>query len=479
MNDNPKQFIKRLIGFSIGPFIAAIISIITVPITTYLVSPDDFGKSAMYTMGYTISSLFIFLGFDQAFVREYNDEKNKNDLFWNSILIPLIFSFLLGILYITLYSSISLLMFNSIERYIIIILCLSLPFAVIDRFSLLVLRMEERSRIYSLFNVLTKLLVLLILIPYLIVVDRSFKGIINANFISLIVICIIEAYFVKHVWKNTFEINKKLIIKLFKFGLPIVPASIIGWFLSSMDRIALRQWSTFNEIGIYSAAFKIVAILAIVQQAFCTFWIPTAFRWYKEKVPNKKYIEVSHIILTVMVLIFSLIILFKDIIIKMLSSNYSMASKSIPFLLFFPIMYTISETTTLGISFSRKTYFNIIISIVAAIINYIGNNLLVPIWGAMGASIATGTSYIVFFWMRTLISRRLWFKFDLKLYIANTILMVIISIFSITINNSIINLLLILIIIFTNRVYINKIINILKLFAIPFFPFMQKRTPNK
>ena len=36
-----------------------------------------------------------------------------------------------------------------------------------------------------------------------------------------------------------------------------------------------------------------------------------------------------------------------------------------------------------------------------------GNYLLVPRFGAKGAAIATGVSYIVFFYMRTIVSRRL------------------------------------------------------------------------
>lgn len=70
-----------------------------------------------------------------------------------------------------------------------------------------------------------------------------------------------------------------------------------------------------------------------------------------------------------MCLIFSFIIIFKDITVKILLSNYVIAYKRVPFLLFFPIMYTVSETITLGIPFSRETYYNIIVSIIFACIN--------------------------------------------------------------------------------------------------------------
>ncbi len=78
MSDSPKEFIKRFIGFSMGPILSAIISFFTVPITTYFVVPTEFGKASMYTMALSISSMFIYLGMDQSFTREFNAEEDKN-----------------------------------------------------------------------------------------------------------------------------------------------------------------------------------------------------------------------------------------------------------------------------------------------------------------------------------------------------------------------------------------------------------------
>jgi len=71
-----------------------------------------------------------------------------------------------------------------------------------------------------------------------------------------------------------------------------------------------------------------------------------------------------------------------------------------------PIMYTISETTVMGINFKGKTKKHILIASVAAIINLLGNSFLVPIYGAKGAAISTGIAYVVFFGMRTYMSKK-------------------------------------------------------------------------
>ncbi|HPH11792.1 MAG TPA: oligosaccharide flippase family protein, partial [Thermotogota bacterium] len=70
-------------------------------------------------------------------------------------------------------------------------------------------------------------------------------------------------------------------------------------------------------------------------------------------------------------------------------------------------MYTVSEVTVVGINFKKRTYWHILVSILSAGVNFIGNYFLVPIYGAKGAALSTGVAYIVFFYTRTLISRKL------------------------------------------------------------------------
>lgn len=460
MDDNPKQFVKRLFGFSAGPIISALISMIIVPITTYFVVPAELGKSAMYTMGFTISSLFVYLGMDQSFVREFNAEKDKKRLLWNSFFIPFIFSIFLGIFYIIFYKPISILMFGSVEYFIIILLSISLPFAVIDRFNMLLIRMEEKARLYSALNVINKLINIVVLVAYLKFIDRSFKGIIISTFINLVLMCLVELYINRNYLVTSVKINKELVHKLLRFGIPLIPASILTWLFNSMDKLAMRKWSNFNEIGLYSAAFKIVLVLGIVQQAFSTFWAPTSYRWYEEKVPHEKYEKVSCMLATLMSCLFALLILFKDIIIKILGSGYYKAAPIIPFLLFYPLMYTISETTTLGIGFSRKTGYNVVVSGISALVNYIGNYMLVPKYGAVGASISTGISYIVFFWLRTLISRKLWYNFKVGFYFVLILLLLGMAFTDVIFDKFIFDLIFTLAVIFICRKYIKEMLKI-------------------
>lgn len=100
------------------------------------------------------------------------------------------------------------------------------------------------------------------------------------------------------------------------------------------------------------------------------------------------------------------LILCKDLFVLLLGEDYRGSAAMIPFLCLSPIMLTISDTTVIGITFSKKSYLQIIVAAVACGMNIVGNTLLVPIYGGVGASISTGFSYIVFFAIRTILSNR-------------------------------------------------------------------------
>jgi O-antigen/teichoic acid export membrane protein len=89
-----------------------------------------------------------------------------------------------------------------------------------------------------------------------------------------------------------------------------------------------------------------------------------------------------------------------------------------------PILYTISEITVVGINFFKKPKWHVLIASIACIVNIFGNWVLVPLYGALGASVSTAFSYIVFFVLRTQISQ-IYYKINYNLYKTYLMLMII------------------------------------------------------
>ncbi len=424
--NHKNSLLSQIRDFGVGPIIGMGISMLTVPVTTRLLAPEEFGKSSLFTLFQVLFLLIGLLGLDQSYVRFFNDKQvNKTCLLQNVLFFPLVFCGVLICICVAFFKPISIFLFDSVEIGLMVAFCVFIPILVLNRFLLLQIRMDLRGKIYSLLNIIAKIIDFLVLIFFLLCYQRTFRSIVYSTIISLCINTLIVFLFCdKSFIKQKFSFSWGLQKSMFYFCLPLVPSSLLTWTLNSFDKVGLRTWSTFNELGLYSAAFKIVSLLTIFQTIFTTTWTPIAYKWYEEKVSIQKYEDVSAIVLAIMVFLFSFILVFRNFIMLFLGPEYRETSKIFVFLLFIPVMYTVSETTGLGIGFSKKTFFTLLVVIFSVVINVLGNYLLIPKYGAEGAAISSCVSYIIFFWLRTLFSRRLWFKFKLGKYFLNILFLI-------------------------------------------------------
>lgn len=470
MKDDAKSLIKKFSGFSIGPILSALMSFLLVPITSWFIVPEEFGKASMYTVALSFTTSIIFLGMDSAFVREYNGDKNKKQLLLNCFSVPLIISIIIGLISITFSNEISILLFDTQEKFIMIIFAFSLPLTIFQSFNKILVRVQEKGVLFSIILILERLIAFIILMLMIRFFDRGFKGIILADFITILIISCINFFVNKKYWLSRFTFNKEIIWKALQYGLPLVPTMILTWVLSSMDKIALKTWSDFAELGLYSVALRIVSTIDIFKTSFVTFWSPIAYRWYENKVDNERFVRVMNLITSLACIAFGVVIISKNYIILIFNKSYLNASSMVPFLLFIPVTEIIVQVTSKGISFSRKTGYYVLASIIAALSNYIGNYLLVPKYGGVGATISTGISYIIFFWARTLISRRLWFRFGIsKLFLCMSVILAM-AISSVIFNKLIFDIMFFIILLILVRKDLLYIYNLLKGFNLSFLP---------
>jgi O-antigen/teichoic acid export membrane protein len=282
---------------------------------------------------------------------------------------------------------------------------------LLNRFSLLVIRMQQKGKLYSSLQIIQKLSNILLIILFFLPFKSNFIVLVYAFVISNMLVTLIAIYVEREVWifpKNEGRLKTKN-SELIKFGAPLVFTFLITWLFQSIDRIFIQYFNDYNELGLYAAAFSIIALLNAVQSAFTMFWVPVAYEKYIKDSGNVMFFEkMNQLVTYVMFLVSIMMIMCKDLIVLLLGENFREASAIMPFLVFMPLMFTVSETTVLGISFKKKSRYHIIIALSAALVNIIGNFLLVPSLGAKGAAISTGISYIVFFSIRTLISKSLY-----------------------------------------------------------------------
>ncbi len=414
------MLLKKFLSFSIGNWIVLVIGIISTPIITRIMDPTEYGKFNMLNMYSNILMLIITCGLDQAYVRFFYEEEedNRNRLLFESIKIPIILSIVFTIVLLIFKVPISKYIIEEYNLNFIILLIMNILALSINRFSLLTVRMKQRGKFYSLLQVAQKASYLMSVGLFFFIYSSSFMTLACATLVSNIVTVSIAVYSERDIWKFKGVRGKKIKNtqrEILKYGVPLVFNSLVIWLFQSADRMAINKYGSLADVGIYSSAMNIIAILNVIQTSFSNFWVPVAYEKYeKNKEDGKFFSNINETVSLLMFLVGIFVILFKDVIVMLLGEQYRIATYIMPFLIFMPVLYTMSEVSVVGINFKKKPKYHIIIGIIACVINIIGNYILVPRIGSKGAAISTGFAYIVFYYARTLISSRL-YKVDYNL----------------------------------------------------------------
>ncbi|EXB86722.1 oligosaccharide flippase family protein [Acinetobacter sp. 272263] len=420
---------KKLIGYAVGPIGSSLLGFITLPIITWFYSVEDVGRVSMLQVSTSFFILLFCLGLDQAYVREFHSTKQKAQLFKTTLLPGLLLSILFLIIILSYDSTIiSLWLYDIPDKYLSIITIICFVVALVSRFLSLIIRMQERALAFSMSQLLPKILFLFfILFTVWLQFSRDTYNLITANALSLFFAFLIFSWNTRTDLITIFKykIKKEQLRQVFAFGLPLVLGSLAVWGLNVMDKLFLRAMSNYTELGIYSVAMSIAAVAAILSGIFNTIWSPMVFKWESESsVDLKKIDNISEIILVVVYFLIVLSGLFSWIIPYLLPKQYSIIQFLITSCLLGPLFYTLSETTAVGIALTRKTKLSMLASVGAMLVNLLGNYLLVPKYGAIGATASTAFAFWCFFILRTEFSKLAWRKIPtLKSYMVSTVLM--------------------------------------------------------
>lgn len=395
-----------------GVFISMALGLISAPIMFRVADPIDYGRLTIFNTYASILVSIVFLGLDQALIRffyECKDINEKRRLLRLCIFIPFLISIFAIIVFYVLVK-LEIVSFDFTNIYILL-LVLFVIITVFNTLCLNVLRLVYNSKIYSLCTAIQKIIYCIILVSC-VFLDRNYfvMIIILANIISFLIPTIVGVVSSKELWKiNKMDMptNSKDILK---YSLPLMLHNVIFTVFDSMDKLLVKKYCTEAEVGIYSSALTIVGIILLIKTAFEAIWYPAQTEHFTNNYEDKDFIKKGNRYITIIMFFVGInFIMFKDIVCLLLGQSYRDASQIIPFLIFNPIMLTISLTTISGIEVSKKSYLQTIIAFVCLVLYLVLGNLLIPIFGLKGAAICVAISYIVLFILRLLLSNKFYY----------------------------------------------------------------------
>lgn len=402
---------KKIFHFALGPVGGALLGVITLPIIAWLFSQEDVGKMALLNVVLSFTTLFFTLGLDQGYVREFHESDNKPLLLKTSVvpgLILLLVTLTVGLLFDSLLSDV---VFDFKSTGVSWLLAAALLCSFLSRFLSLVLRMNERGLAFSMSQLLPKALLLIIIFSFILFnVAKTFENLLLANTFSIALACFIFSWNTRSEWYlSLFEkIDRRQLKSMLSFGFPLIFGGLAFWGMTSLDRVILSRWSNYSELAIYSVSVSFAAAATIFQSVFSTVWAPMVYKWASKDEGYDKITMVSRYTLLLVIVIFCCAGMLSWIIAFFLPKQYSSVQWILVACLAYPLFYTLSETTVVGIGIARKSVYSMLACFLALSVNMACNLFFIPAFGAAGAASSTAISFWTFLVFRTEFSIYVW-----------------------------------------------------------------------
>lgn len=413
--------IRKFTGFAIGPIGGAFLGFITLPLTAWFFKAEDIGRVALFQVIIGFTTMLFSLGLDQAYVREYHEKENKSDL-WKQTCFPGLY-LLIFICFILIFQPylLSDILFHTESWLISVLVVIAILANYLIRFFSLILRMQEKGFLFSMSQIWPKFFNIAFLLSFVVFYNHNeFIYLLCAQVFSSMVACLIFAWNTREEWSKIDDLKLDFIQlkSLLKFGMPLIIGGLAFWSLNSIDRLFIKTFSNFTELGIYSLATSFATIAIIVQSIFSTVWAPLVYKWLKNNENLDRIHNITWYLTIVIAFVFSAVGLFSGLISFILPKQYHAVQYIVLCALVAPLLYTLSETTVVGIGISRKSHLSLYASLGAFIASIVLNYIFVPKLGALGASISSALSFLIFFVLRTELSAMAWRDFPrAKVYI--------------------------------------------------------------
>ena len=395
--------------FSIS-IIAAFLGYLVRVILAKNLSMEEFGLFYAVFAFLGLIGIFKSFGFDKAlakFIPEFMHKK-ENDSIKNSILYVVIIQLITNSIVIIVIYMISDFLasnyFHNSQAGIILIL-MAIAF-FLDSFSQVLKFAFQGFKKMAYFSGVDLIRMTLITI----IILAGFKlnyGLLSpiiAYIITPIVLLIIFSWIlVKKVFPeffvSKFMINKMLLKRISKYSIHILAISVGGVVLGYTDTIMLTYFTGLTSVALYSVALPTARVLLYFPRALSEVLLPlTSELWAKKKEKMlREGMELLYkysfiIIIPLVFMMFS----FADLIISVFfGRSYMPAANAMKILSIGMIFATISGINSNFFPGIGKPQITSKIVYSAAIFNFIGNLILIPLLGINGAAITTSLGYLI------------------------------------------------------------------------------------
>ena len=409
-----KSLFKQTFIYGLATVLPRMLGFILVPLYTNpeVLSVEEYGRVSFIFAYFVLFNVVLAYGMETAFFRFFNKDENQENVTSTSAISLVISSFaLMGIAFLFRNQIFALINIDLKYLNLVFIILLFDALVIIPFAWLRATAQPMRYAIIKIFNVAINLGLNIFLLLYL--KDLSYG---NALFSS---ICIddfeISYIFISNVIasgltlllllpfyaKLKFKFDAGLWKKMMRYALPVLIAGIAYSVNETFDRILLEYLLPDDvadqQIGMYSACYKLALFMTLFATAFRLGIEPYFFSHSKTENPQKNYAKILEYFVAFGSVIFLVVVVFADLLKPyiILSEAYYEAMWIVPFILLANFCLGIYHNLSVWYKITDRTKFGAYISIIGALITLVLNFVLIPVIGFKGSAIATLSAYSI------------------------------------------------------------------------------------
>nr|WP_276469505.1 flippase [Photobacterium damselae] len=187
--------------------------------------------------------------------------------------------------------------------------------------------------------------------------------------------------------------NKKFITILIKRSLPLLLSAIAIPIFMQSDTVMINYFLGEDEAGLYSAVTKLLMPLNMIPIAIMTVYFPILIR---SKSRNIIFIRLHSIFIYIGVIVACCVSMFSsEIMVIIYGQEYSSVSNILSIQIWSLVVALIGPIGTKWLIIHGVQKVEFYKTIIAALFNVIGNCLLIPTYGLLGASISSLLAYLI------------------------------------------------------------------------------------
>jgi O-antigen/teichoic acid export membrane protein len=217
--------------------------------------------------------------------------------------------------------------------------------------------------------------------------DMGLNGVFIAPMISSPVLIAIQFYLLRK--EISFQLDKTILFKLFNFSLPLIPAAMAYIILNFTDRIFIKEYLSFESLGVYGIGSKFTALIQIIIISISAALGPIAF--HKSADANVKT-DLSRIFRLFIVLgstgVLILSLFSYETLILFTTPSYFEAASIMP-ILYIAVFFGGFSMFSIGLQIEKKTKIIASVVLISSVMNIGLNYLLISKYELMGAALAT------------------------------------------------------------------------------------------